>query len=163
MELLTEGEFPHAIQKFLQQTLVQFKELGFQISDGKGSFDLRLSDEPILTKDQLHSRHGRCWFKQAGWSESYWPYSDSPGVYLFFSETGTACYVGKAETAIGYRASAHAGPPGPKGKYPNCDFPDADYLVSIPLVSAPFLAPALESFLLSRYEFKHNKQLAGTR
>ena len=163
MPPLTEAELPNAIRRFLKQTLVQFKEIGFQVSENQGSFNLKLSDEPILMKDQLKSRHGRCWFKKAGWLKAYWPYADSAGVYLFFTGTRTAIYVGKSETAIGYRASAHVGPPGPEGKYPNCEFLDADYIVSIPFDSAPFLAPALESFLLSRYEFKYNKQLAGTK
>lgn len=163
MSPLTETELPNAIREFFKQTLVQFKEIGFQVYENQGSFNLKLSDEPILKKDHLKSRHGRCWFKKAGWLKAYWPYADSPGVYLFFTGNRTACYVGKSETGIGYRASAHAGSPGPEGKYPNCEFLDADYTISVPFDDAPFLAPALESYLLSQYEFKYNNKLTGTK
>ena len=163
MEQLKEEKLSDAMVEFRNQTVKQMRRLGFSIFDPNGLWTPKLTNEPIMDKDELNSRNGRCWFRKPGWSKSYWPFSDSPGVYLFFDGSHTACYVGKAEVAIGYRASAHAGSPGTDGSYSNCVFPEAVYLISIPLEAAPFLAPALESFLLSRYDFHYNKQLAGVK
>jgi hypothetical protein len=159
-QFLKENEVENALREFANQTFVQLNKFGFKIPN-EDAFDytLKLDDEPIKHKNKLNLKNGRCWFRRSGWSNSYWPYSDSPGVYIFFNESKTACYVGKAETAIGYRASAHSGSPGPDGNHPNCEYPEAEYLISIPFKLAPFLSPAFESFLLSRYEFCYNKQL----
>lgn len=72
-----------------------------------------------------------------------------------------ACYVGKAERAIGLRAAKHVGPAGLEGMYQLSKFPDAEYLVVVPFDGAAFLAPAFESFLLEEYDFPSNVMLAG--
>jgi hypothetical protein len=157
-QFLKENEVENALCEFVNRTLVQLNQFGFNISNISGLYTLKLDDEPVEQKDKLNTKNGRCWFRRPEWSNSYWPCSDSPGVYIFFNESKTACYVGKAEKAIGYRASAHSGSPGPDGNYPDCEYPEAEYLISIPFKLAPFLSPAFESFLLSRYEFCYNKQ-----
>jgi hypothetical protein len=161
MPILQEKDLPKVLHEFMEAVLHYFTIFGFMISHEKGSYDLKISDDPIMTKLEINSRNGRNWFRLPGFSESYWPYVTSPGVYLFFCEDETACYVGKSEDTIGKRASCHVGKKTPDGKYSDCEFPEAHYLISIPFDNAPFLAPSLESFLLSNYEFMYNKNLSN--
>jgi len=158
-QFLSEKELPEAIKEFVNQSIIQLNKFGYTISNERDIYSLKLDDNPINDKLQMNSKNGRCWFRKSNWSNSYWPHSDSPGVYFFFDNIGTACYVGKSETKIGFRARSHSGKSGPNGNYPDLQFTEAEYLISIPFESAPFLAPAFESFLLKRYKFLYNKQL----
>jgi hypothetical protein len=54
------------------------------------------------------------------------------------------------------------GSAGPDFSYPFRQF-DASYMIAIPFLKSPFLAPAFESYLLAKYRFPINCRLAGTR
>ena len=157
----TEADIPNAMLKFAISCTEQFRTFGLQAEDPAGSFKLCFSDNPIMKREDLHSCHGRFKLHGPEWAKAYWPYADLPGIYLFFTTEEKACYVGKSERAIGYRASAHMGPLGPEAAYPLREFKSAEYMIAIPFEKAPFLAPAFESFLLHEYNFPENKSLAS--
>jgi hypothetical protein len=159
---LTEDLLAAEVSKFARATADAFASLGFHNSAPTGDFQLRLRDEPLRERADQRQWHGRCYFRGDQNAESFWPFSDDAGVYLFFTRDRAACYVGKAEVALGSRIGAHIGPRGPDRSYAQSAFPEADYVIVIPFLGAPFLAPAFESYLLGRYSFPRNKALSRT-
>jgi hypothetical protein len=149
-----------AIGEFVRETSSALNAMGFQCGDGAGRFALKTADDtPIVMRSELATRHGKCYFRRP--VSQYWPCADSPGVYIFFTKNDEACYVGKSEASIGSRASWHVGSAGPLNEHPHCELdPNVEYMIAIPLCGAPFLAPALESFLLDKYDFSDNNILA---
>lgn len=156
MPRLTESDLPTAVAAFVDDCRTQLRQLGFDLTCGSGSFHLQLSDDPVHAKGGANSYFGRYWLNRPEFRDAYWPCPNSRGVYLFFDRNRLCRYVGKAESAIGNRIGAHLGARGRTRDYPDRAFPEAAYIVGIPLDEAPFLAPAFESFLLKHYEFPDN-------
>ena len=148
----------------LSETLKEFvtassKELleDSAISTPRSSFtQLCLDDRKITVKDDLSTTNGRYFFRNPTvWKSDYIPNAESPGVYLFFNKSEKAIYVGKSESTMGSRVASHVGNFG-DGKFPDLAFPSAEFVITIPFIQAPFLAPAFESYLLANYSFEHN-------
>lgn len=158
---LREDDIAPALLAFARGCASQFKEFGFQISDIEGVFQLQLTDDPILEHDHSHRWHGRTRYKGTKYANAYWACADDPGVYLFFDSSGNACYVGKAEVALGFRLGAHVGARGSDRMYSSSAFPEAEYVIVVPFREAPWLAPAFESYLLRQFKFPRNQNLGG--
>ena len=105
---------------------------------------------------KISGPHGRYYFKESGAEKRYYPYSDCPGVYVFFDKDKRGVYVGKSENSVGKRIWDHV-------RYYRAR-KSAEYVVSIPFSEADFLlgkkaaylAPAFESYLLDNYKFPGN-------
>jgi len=159
-EQLIEEEF----SKFYEAIRKQFAVLGIDAGPAKGRLHLRLDDKPITDKKDLSSTHGRYYFRVAdNWMKAYIPHAESSGVYFFFDESGVGLYVGKSEVpgGLGERVASHVNPYD-NGRFPALQFPEAEYIIVLPFDKAPFLAVAFESYLLSKYHFKYNKQMNKT-
>ncbi len=106
-----------------------------------------------------------CWnLKNVGWHDAIFPNGNSPGVYLLFGyklgdEAILGVYVGKAsnQSNIGSRLNSHLNNPD-LGKmiYPKKDKDGNTFLIefvaTIPLDFFPFMAPALEEFLIGELQ-----------
>ena len=159
----TEADIGPSLRRFALDCADQFAELGFAVSHIEGTFEPCLTDDAILDKDERQSWHGRIRYKGLEFADSHWAFSDNPGVYLFFDTDRTACYVGKAEVALGSRIGAHIGARGADRTYPASSFPEAEYVIVVPFIRAPFLAPAFESYLLRHFDFPRNRSLAAQK
>lgn len=141
---------PHLMLNHLANALHEFaKELGIDINIITKLPDVKIKDERLqITKSEReHNEYcGRYYFREDG-DEFYIPHADYTGIYFFFNKEDEALYVGKAEDTIGKRVADHMS-----------DYEEAEYVVTIPFKKS-YLAPALESYLLSKYAFKDNSQL----
>lgn len=121
-----------------------------------------IDDKKIDCKADIASTNGRYFFRNPEqYRRFYIPHADSPGIYFFFNKAGIALYVGKSEIdgGIGRRVSSHIGR-SEGDEFPYLAFPEAQYVITVPFLQAPWLAPAFESFLLGRYSFSYNLSLA---
>lgn len=120
--------------------------------------DLRIADKSLLER-----ANGRFRLEPTTYTQHYIPHAESPGVYFFLDGQDFAVYVGKSEPrgGIGTRVSSHVGRAA-GDSFPQLRFEDAVSLVVVPLVEAPFLAPAFESYLLLNYQFRHNQNLLAS-
>ncbi len=157
----TEADIASSLLRFAQECGLQLAALGFSLPEVGGTFEVRLTDDPITDRSARQLWHGRIRYKGPEFAKSYWAFADDPGVYLFFGADWTACYVGKAEVALGSRIGAHIGARGDGRMYGASSFPEAEYVVVVPFQHAPFLAPAFESYLLKHFDFPRNRSLAS--
>lgn len=154
--LLSLGDLQDVIRLFARIAAEQLGTAAASGEPGAKLSSLKLNDKEIRLLDEMNTSNGRFFFRRDGvWRDCYIPYAGTAGVYFFFDEDDVAVYVGKSETAIGPRVAAHVGEYG-DGSLPKLSFPEAYYLVVVPFEEAPFLAPAFESFVLSRYRLKYN-------
>lgn len=121
------------------------------------SLRLKLNDKEIENIKDIRNSNGRYYFKRNDiWERCYIPYAGYPGCYLFFNLNSHAVYVGKSESSISERISHHIGSK-ENGIFPNLSFPEAEYVIAVPFVESPYLAPAFESYLLGKYSFQYNR------
>ena len=152
-----EHNLTNSLKDFAKIIGEQLKKLRIELNFGNGQTEIVLDDKEIDSKSDIKTSNGRYYFrKNEIWRRCYIPYADSPGVYFFFDGGGSAMYIGKAERTIGTRVFSHIGKE-QNGGFSDIEFPEADYVIVIPFEIAPFLSPAYESFLLSKYKFKYNK------
>src|SRR5689334_19318886 len=130
----TEADIVPSLHGFARDCAAQFAELGLVSSEISGGFELRLTNDLILTKAEQRLWHGRVRYKGQERSRALWAFSDDPGVYLFFDGEEKACYVGKAEVALGSRIGAHIGARGDDHMYAASAFPEAEYVVVVPFI-----------------------------
>ena len=151
---MKEEDILKAFNLFIEETVEQFSEIGFVVEIRVKNLKLILDDKLISDKKDLNTSNGRYYLKEG--DRYYYPFSNSPGVYLFFNKNREAIYVGKSENTVGRRIWSHTGPY-KNGEYSNLEFEDAEYVIVIPFTKAPFMAPSFESYLLNNYKFKYNK------
>jgi len=138
--------------------------LGIDTATATGPRPLRIviDDKEISRPADMGSTNGRYFFREPEkYHNLYIPHADSPGVYMFFDSSGAAIYIGKSEVVggIGKRVSSHIGR-FDGDRLPYLAFREAQYVITIPFVQAPWLAVAFESFLLSKFTFQHNLSLS---
>ena len=144
------------LENFARDVIEQLRGLGAKVEITRGKISLPLNDKEIKVREDIETSNGRYYFrKDQIWKSCYIPHADNPGVYFFFDKHAVALYVGKSETTIGERVASHVGKY-ENGKFPKLAFPEAEYVIVIPFETGPFLAPAFESYLLSKYTFKYN-------
>jgi len=97
-------------------------------------------------------------------NKKQYPNADSPGVYIFYSESAGLLYIGKCSTDLGFRIWSHLQKPGkPSEPYPNAEKWVKDHqkenlkFVTIPFIREHyFLASALEEYLIDKCKPKAN-------
>lgn len=156
METMIEEDISKAFDLFIEETVKQFIELGSVIEIKSKKLTLILDHKEIKDKKDLKTSNGKYYLNEK-YKDCYYPFSDSAGVYLFFNEDKEAIYVGKSEKKVGRQIWSHTGPY-KNGEYADLEFKDAEYVIVIPFIKAPFMAPSFESYLLNNYEFKYNKR-----
>jgi GIY-YIG catalytic domain len=144
------------MRSFARKTIGELIEFGIKAEVNDESINLLLNDKEITKCEDIKTSNGRYYFrKDKIWERCYIPCTGYPGVYFFFNQNSIALYIGKSETSIGKRVAKHVGT-FKNGTFPKLSFPEAEYVIVIPFEKGPFLAPAFESYLLSRYSFKYN-------
>ena len=152
---MEEDDISKAFNLFIEKIIEQFNELGSDVEIKSKKLTFILDDKKIKDKKDLNTSNGRYYLNEE-YKDCYFPFSDSPGVYLFFNKDGEAIYVGKCEVKIGRRIWSHTGPY-KNGEYRYLEFEEAEYVIVIPFINAPFMAPSFESYLSKNYDFKYNK------
>ena len=144
------------LQSFAKDVIEQLEGLGTKAKITEEKIRLLLNDKEIRLREDIETSNGRYYFrKDQIWKSCYIPYTGNQGVYFFFDKHAVALYVGKSETTIGKAVARHVGKY-ENGSFPELAFPEAEYVIVIPFETGPFLAPAFESYLLSKYKFKYN-------
>jgi len=152
-----------AITLFTRACLTGLKDLDMWASEKSSGFQLVLSQKNAERRGEMFYRHGPYRFRSPESWQSYYPHSDRPGVYFFLDVNDRVIHVGKGETSLGYRLSAHLGKRGPEGQFAESALSSAESIIAVGLKSeaTAFLAPALESWLLANFHFEANARLTG--
>lgn len=152
-----EEDIVLSFKEFCQRVIDAIKAKNIHVNIMDFTFSLMLDDRSIDDKKDIDASDGRYFFKTK--SDKYIPHASSPGVYFFFNKEKVALYVGKSDcdNGLGRRVWSHVGKK-QNDQFPDLEFNDAEYVVTIPFKEASYLASAYEGFLLSKYNFKYNTQ-----
>ena len=154
--ILTIEILPEAIKNFFEEVTLELKNMlnvKVDLSGEEVKLILEKKSE-IKSKAEINKSNGRYYFKES-WDD-YIPNADSQGTYIFFDINGQAVYVGMSLDRMGNRVCAHTGKK-VNGEFPDLEFSEAKYIVTIPFKACPSLSPALEHYLINKYSISGNR------
>jgi hypothetical protein len=145
-------------------------EIIFLINKAVEDFSELLKHEyqlPKFDEEKLNNPKISWNLLEVGWNETMFPGDESPGVYFIFgkqqkSNSKSAVYIGKASfnSLIGNRLDRHLNKKGKNERiYVMTDKLNEEFrmefVTTIPMKNTPFLASALEEFLIDKLQHQN--------